>query len=1554
MDVSFYLSEASFWTPDHAFEPLSHSPFSPIAYWLVDVLRPSQIVQLGGREPGVYFSLCEAVRRLNLDARCLAIEPSTAAGSGAAFLEASLRRVREAHDRSYGTISKLLRIDPDEIVDAIEDGSIDLFHASTPADVEHLLVDFKLWRPKLSDRAVILLPKTCIQGRTLGSYASFHDLSRNHPAFEFTHGEGLGLIAVGREIPDRLNPLFEAHKFPGRRNAIRAVYARLGKSLGESLASSAGRGENFDREAILDLGVFEAEGRRPETWRSEFAAEEENLALREELDMLREELAGLDENHQDIAREHADLGRENPWLRRDLAHFQHHYAEAMAQLDELRRSTALRLIERCRGTRDRFFPRTRLHGRCLELSIRFLRVAASDGPRPALARVSRRVIRKVKKTLGIGVETLSQVVPAGIPALAPARFDELPWQGVETRKRDVETRTRATFKVLLVSHSACRTGAPLCLLRLAEELSRLPDVECWVVLKTSGELAPEFERHAPTLELAKTVECGLATWSDAPKVIAARFREYARNGVAVCNTMAVSEFHEALAAHDVPVLSWIHELPTFIEILGGVEAIDRIKAASRRMIVPADVVRSALITRFDVDPDAIQTVRYGLEGKTRDLSRDEMRERVRTELRLPEDARIVLGCGTIDLRKGADLFVQAARRLLSDPEASGLAERTWFVWFGHVVNTDLFHWLRHDIEASGFTDRIRFAGVRGGMAPYFLAADLFALTSREDPCPFANLEAMESALPVVAFQGSGGAPEVLNGGGVAVPYLDVSAMAQAMRALLADDARRLEMGRRGRDTIRRSFTWPRFMDEFVAILKAQYGYGPAQELKVSVIVPNYRHAPYLEERLRSVFEQTVRPHEIIFLDDASPDDSVEVARRLAPLSPVPMRIVVNDRNSGSTFRQWMKGMELATGDLIWLAESDDACHPQFLERLLPEFHDRDVVLAYAQSALIGPKSEAWAADFLAHTDDLDPQRWRSRYTAEAAEEAELGLSQKNTIPNASAVVFRKPERLDFAAELAGMRFAGDWLFYAMMLRGGKIAFVPESLNSYRRHEQSVSFQSIKADTHAEETLHVKFRIFETFDVSLDAMARSLGQTLFEYDMMTERFDLKRAALMSNARAAAPLARIRELMRRRLGVQAELKVLLVVDGSETGLAATSTIHLANALAREHQVFICCASPADENEGFRSQLNDRVVLLEGTLGNTPWSSPRPMGVEPASRARATILQELIRFHEIDVIHSRHERADRLVAQINGDLNLPWFVHLAEGRGGWFEERPAGGNAGSSRPVDMVSGVFYEGVASPALAEESPELSRKRWIPLFPGMQPDAVVESRTPPIARRDAEFLVFLIAGGSETQGDCADAMSAVRVLNRLPAAERGGRRVRLVLTGSASVALHGQGGSTANRVALTSSDPRDSMAVLAQCDAALAPHENLAAETSSYIAAALACHLPIIAPDRGPIHDVLTLDRRTAGLAAPSNEHGSLEVDRMVTAMLRYLRHPDLYAAHRARARSLFEARFHIDQTAAVCTEAYFHARDFLVFPRETRPTLALPERSMKASRESA
>src|ERR1700722_2974587 len=102
--------------------------------------------------------------------------------------------------------------------------------------------------------------------------------------------------------------------------------------------------------------------------------------------------------------------------------------------------------------------------------------------------------------------------------------------------------------------------------------------------------------------------------------------------------------------------------------------------------------------------------------------------------------------------------------------------------------------------------------------------------------------------------------------------------------------------------------------------------------KVSVIIPNYNHAPYLRQRIDTVLGQTLQDFELILMDDCSTDDSRSIIAEYA--NDPRIRIELNKKNSGGTFKQWKKGIALAQGEYVWIAESDDYSDRRFLEKLI--------------------------------------------------------------------------------------------------------------------------------------------------------------------------------------------------------------------------------------------------------------------------------------------------------------------------------------------------------------------------------------------------------------------------------------------------------------------------------------------------------------------------------------------------------------------------------------------------------------------------------------------
>jgi hypothetical protein len=153
----------------------------------------------------------------------------------------------------------------------------------------------------------------------------------------------------------------------------------------------------------------------------------------------------------------------------------------------------------------------------------------------------------------------------------------------------------------------------------------------------------------------------------------------------------------------------------------------------------------------------------------------------------------------------------------------------------------------------------------------------------------------------------------------------------------------------------------------------------------------------------------------------------------------------------------MKGLDLARGELVWMAESDDSCDPRFLEALLPAFNAPEVKLAYADSHVIDARG-AIAGDYTSgeYLRSLSATKWTRSHRTSAEREISEALGVKNTILSASSVVFRRFElEAGLRAHLETMRIAGDWLFFVHAIAGGDVWYDARKLNQHRRHRQSV-------------------------------------------------------------------------------------------------------------------------------------------------------------------------------------------------------------------------------------------------------------------------------------------------------------------------------------------------------------------------------------------------------------------------------------------------------------------------------------------------------------------
>lgn len=631
-------------------------------------------------------------------------------------------------------------------------------------------------------------------------------------------------------------------------------------------------------------------------------------------------------------------------------------------------------------------------------------------------------------------------------------------------------------RVALLSHDARAHGAQYLALNIAREWSAL-GVQVEVVLQEGGWLRPRFEAIAPTHCLAGLDDAGITSLAQGLRT---RGVEVLFANTAVTGRV-VRRFHEA----GLRIIGLVHELPGLVAYYGLQPALEALVSCSERVVVASGAVRDGLATMLP-GRDLGHVIRRPQGLYTRNRHRDDPapsapRVALRDRLGIPHHAAVVVTVGYADARKGADLWARVAA--IACRRRSDLR----FVWVGHR-DPSLAPILDALLRDAGVADRVHFLGVDFDTDDVYAGADAYALTSREDPFPSVVLESLAVGTPAVAFAGTGGGAELLGeAGGLLAPAFEVEAYADALLAVVNDPARREALGAAGRARIERDHG---FRDYVLDLLALAGGEHP----RIDAVVPNYNHARHLADRVASIEAQTLPVTRLILLDDASDDASRGVLQIIGQYcNPAPV-VLCRRENSGSPFLQWREGLRRARGEFVWIAEADDVAEPALMEALAAEMRrDSGIVLGYAQSCRIDDDGDVLATDYLGWTDDLDRERWRAPYTVQGRVEIASALAVKNTIPNVSAVLFRR-DALEAVLEdhidaIARLRVAGDWATYLHLACLGRIHFQPQIGNRHRQHARAVTSR-VDAQRHYEEVVAMQGLAATLVPLGEDVRARA--------------------------------------------------------------------------------------------------------------------------------------------------------------------------------------------------------------------------------------------------------------------------------------------------------------------------------------------------------------------------------------------------------------------------------------------------------------------------------
>jgi glycosyltransferase involved in cell wall biosynthesis len=775
-------------------------------------------------------------------------------------------------------------------------------------------------------------------------------------------------------------------------------------------------------------------------------------------------------------------------------------------------------------------------------------------------------------------------------------------------------RCPKTKSLLFVGHDGMLAGAQVLLLEIVRWFFESTTRRIKVLLLGFG---PLVDRYVQMAEVYTLMHATVDDPTKLRKFLEEDFQFAYLNSIVSGRLLPILESNHINLSS--PIIANIHEMADSLEKHSSEIAHLRKKAS--HWISGSPLTTIHLTERFAVLPKDISTIPAFIRPLlAKQENPFEQKKAARQKLEINLTTCLVMACGTAVSRKGPDLFVDTAKKLRAQTKHDFC-----FVWIGDGEEKAKLEKMLSPEENSF----IKFIGTRRDADFLLAAADVFYLSSREDPFPLVVLSAAQYSIPTVCFSPATGATAfVQDDAGITLPDADTSLAASAILGLINAPHKRLQSGNIARNRLYESYTVDTKMLETYDVIQKHTGYVPS----VSVIVPFYNHQKYVDERLSSILEQSIKDIEVIALDDCSSDDTVA---QIHPYLQKDKRLtlVKNTTNSGSPFRQWQKGIALAKSDVVWVAEGDDSCSGNFIATLLPNFSDPLINIAFSKVEMMDEEGVKNPDAFKAYFDSACPGKFESPYVNSGINEVKEHFCAYQTLINASGLMFRKSRLCPDAFDLAiSHRVCGDWLVYLGLLKSGKIVYCPSAVNYFRRHNKSlVSVLEGTAD-YFKERFDVTRYIIKNFSVE----HAHLEKAFLAVDAEWERFKKRHPQIELEAFYD------KKILLHELNEKKRLPSLLVVASDlSPGGGQMFSIRLANA--------------------WRKRGGTVVLLNIDKYKRHPKVINKILKSVPVYEAADVDLVDLVNIYGIEVIHSAIWWADKYVCEnyerLNG--NAKWIV-------------------------------------------------------------------------------------------------------------------------------------------------------------------------------------------------------------------------------------------------------------------------------------------------------
>lgn len=651
---------------------------------------------------------------------------------------------------------------------------------------------------------------------------------------------------------------------------------------------------------------------------------------------------------------------------------------------------------------------------------------------------------------------------------------------------------------------------------------------------------------------------------------------------------------------------------------------------------------------------------------------------------------------------------------------------------------------------------------------------------------------------------------------------------------------------------------------------------------VTAIVPNYNHARYLRQRIDSILEQTYPNLEVLLLDDCSTDESREVIAEYCDRYPTRVRAILNEKNEGNVFRQWRRGLEVATTDLVWICESDDFCEPDFLESLIPHFRDPSVQIAFGRIQFT-EEDGTFRSGLDGYRQGAEPGIWSEPVVRPAARWFAGGFGVNNVIPNVGGCVWRN-QVLGSAVWQGAQSYTvlGDWFLYLHLAGGGQIAYEPAAVAYFRQHGNNTSVTAFTGPTYYEEHASLMSLVRKRWAVPEDTVEKFVDKVALQF----HHFNLEGRL--------GPLGQYVDVGRLKSIERATPHILIAFLGFHPGGGEAFPIALANALHDQGWLVSMIAFDLSTvNEKMARSLNASIPVYS------------------CRQVAETGVDEFVRDAGVSLIHSHMVSLDNFFLERHHlTPELPYVVSLH----GSYE-----GSGLSRKRIEALAHRVDHWVY---LAERNlvplggmvPPARLSKFVNGMPA-DPRPFVKNRPELGIPDDAVVFAFVARGIPEKGWEIVgDAFARLRDNADVP--------VHLVLCGDGQEAERAE--------AKWATDPDMSFmgfqaeinGLYRMSDCALVPTRFHGESFPLCVIQAMQEGLPVVATDIGEIAAMVTdSEGRVAGILVPNNDDDNLFVACLVDAMASMLDR-----ASRARAAAIADGlgrRYGIEHVAHAYAELY-------------------------------